>query len=209
MYIMPKNPIHSQWLQKESRFMKTWRERFVVLTPRHIYTFHDSNMKRPPTEMISLRECTGVQTNQLLTGDKQIFRVCMYGVDFNFKCPSEKDKKKWISMISTLFFSDFGQSAISISIKVFLLWFFRFCRYHFITYSVRAEEIVLCSLIKCNHLIRESPMIEYLKSTQYQTNVNIEVRKWSNYSRKRGRKSLWCAQDPKKKMKMKINYFNV
>ena len=123
MYIMPKNPIYNQWLQKESRFLKNWRERFVVLTPRHIYTFHDSNMKRPPTEMISLRECTGVQSNELITGDKMTFRVCMHGVNFNFKCPSEKDKKKWISLISIHFFYFLFLFFIVRNIKVDLIIF--------------------------------------------------------------------------------------
>ncbi len=55
-------------LKKESRFRKVWRERWVVLTSKYIYTFEKPRIYRNPTETIDVHFIKTVKTDETKNG---------------------------------------------------------------------------------------------------------------------------------------------
>eukprot|EP01084_Bolivina_argentea_P120114 212915_1 len=52
------NPYKEGWLWKQSRHLKKWRKRWVVIQSHFIYTFPDRRIYDVPTEIIDLRNFT-------------------------------------------------------------------------------------------------------------------------------------------------------
>ena len=55
-------------LKKESRFRKVWRERWVVLTTKYIYTFEKPRIYQNPTETLDIRNVKTVKTDETKNG---------------------------------------------------------------------------------------------------------------------------------------------
>ena len=55
-------------LKKESRYRKVWRERWVVLTTKYIYTFERPRIYQNPTETIDVHNIKTVKTDESKTG---------------------------------------------------------------------------------------------------------------------------------------------
>ena len=55
-------------LKKESRYRKVWRERWVVLTTKYIYTFEQPNIYQNPTETIDIHNVKTVKTDETKNG---------------------------------------------------------------------------------------------------------------------------------------------
>ena len=66
--IPPEEKIKEGSLKKESRFRKVWRERWVVLTVKYIYTFEQPRIYQNPTETIDIRNVKTVKTDETKTG---------------------------------------------------------------------------------------------------------------------------------------------
>ena len=56
------------FLKKESRIIKVWRERWVVLTISYIYTFENKDIYRNPTEEIEVKKIKTVKTDESRSG---------------------------------------------------------------------------------------------------------------------------------------------
>ena len=55
-------------LKKESRYRKVWRERWVVLTTKYIYTFEKPRIYQNPTETLDIRNVKTVKTDETKNG---------------------------------------------------------------------------------------------------------------------------------------------
>ena len=56
--------IKEGYLKKESRVRKVWRDRWVVLTKTHLYTFENQGVYKNPTETIEVKKINSVKTDQ-------------------------------------------------------------------------------------------------------------------------------------------------
>ena len=77
--IDPKEKIKEGFLKKESRYRKVWRERWVVLTTKFIYTFEKANKYVNPTETIDINNVITVKTDPLKNGNVFV-RIKLYDI---------------------------------------------------------------------------------------------------------------------------------
>mmetsp|Transcript_16966 Transcript_16966/g.27494 ORF Transcript_16966/g.27494 Transcript_16966/m.27494 type:complete len:118 (+) Transcript_16966:81-434(+) len=83
-------------LVKESKILKTWRQRWFVLTPQYLCSFQNKGDYRNPTEFIRLNQCSTVKSSP----DKEN-GLCVVTPDrtFNLIAQDGQDKEKWIGAI--------------------------------------------------------------------------------------------------------------
>ncbi|KAH0487552.1 MAG: uncharacterized protein KVP18_000465 [Porospora cf. gigantea A] len=75
--------IREGWLMKQSRFLRDWRRRWVVLTPEYLLSFRSPSSDysaKHVTEFLKLNECSTVKSMEDATGCK--FRVDSRGRTF-------------------------------------------------------------------------------------------------------------------------------
>ena len=66
--IPPEEKIKEGLLKKESRYRKVWRERWVVLTTKYVYTFEQPSIYKNPTETIDVHNIKTVKTDETKNG---------------------------------------------------------------------------------------------------------------------------------------------
>lgn len=75
--------IKEGWLMKQSKFMKDWRRRWLVLTPQYLLSYRSPTSDysaRNVTEYLRLNECSTVKSMEDANGCK--FRVDSIGRTF-------------------------------------------------------------------------------------------------------------------------------
>eukprot|EP00929_Paragymnodinium_shiwhaense_P122435 TRINITY_DN95167_c0_g1_i1.p1 TRINITY_DN95167_c0_g1~~TRINITY_DN95167_c0_g1_i1.p1 ORF type:complete len:122 (+),score=26.71 TRINITY_DN95167_c0_g1_i1:90-455(+) len=87
------------WLVKQSRFLKDWRRRWVVLTPQYICSFKEQGDYRKPSEVLRLRDCSTVKSASEETGKDDSFRVDTPARVFYLIAESGAEKEAWIGQI--------------------------------------------------------------------------------------------------------------
>lgn len=107
-----KKHVFSQNILKESKFLHSWKERYVRLSHNYLMTFKPGSKPNThltmPTELISLDSVTEVLP--IKNPEKKdldgVFSFRVSGKDkhgtsmhFRFGCKSEEDRKKWITKI--------------------------------------------------------------------------------------------------------------
>ena len=66
--IAPEDKLKEGLLKKESRYRKVWRERWVVLTTKNIFTFEKPHSYVNPTETIDVHNIKTVKTDETKSG---------------------------------------------------------------------------------------------------------------------------------------------
>ena len=66
--IAPEDKLKEGLLKKESRYRKVWRERWVVLTTKNIFTFEKPHEYVNPTETIDVHNIKTVKTDETKSG---------------------------------------------------------------------------------------------------------------------------------------------
>ena len=66
--INSEDKIKEGFLEKESRVRKVWRQRWVVLTTKYLYTFEDKQIYDNPTETIDVNNFKTVKTDETKGG---------------------------------------------------------------------------------------------------------------------------------------------
>ncbi len=66
--IAPEDKLKEGLLKKESRYRKVWRERWVVLTTKNIFTFEKPKIYENPTETIDVHNIKTVKTDETKNG---------------------------------------------------------------------------------------------------------------------------------------------
>ncbi|CAD8113016.1 unnamed protein product [Paramecium sonneborni] len=56
-----KNIVKEGWMDKQSRFLKKWHKRWVVLTNFSVYTFKKQEQYINPTEVIDLHQIVSIK----------------------------------------------------------------------------------------------------------------------------------------------------
>jgi len=87
------------WLEKQSRHMKRWKRRWIVLQDAHLYSFAQERVYENPTEVIDLAVFSSVKSAEDVTGRPHSFVVYSTELKFIFVAPSEADKESWIRNI--------------------------------------------------------------------------------------------------------------
>lgn len=87
------------WLEKQSRFMRTWRRRWIVLSGNKLYSFKESKNYVDPTEVIDLKVFSSVKSSSDFTGKPNSFDVYSSEMNFSLAAKSTKDKEDWIRAI--------------------------------------------------------------------------------------------------------------
>lgn len=88
------------WVEKRSRYFKSWRKRWAVLTPGSLFTFKAPNAyTTTPTENIAIRDCINIRSAEEDVNNENSFRVDTRGYSFFFLCESAAEKELWIGAI--------------------------------------------------------------------------------------------------------------
>jgi hypothetical protein len=92
--------IKEGWVEKRSRFIKEWRRRWMVLTPRFLFTFKSQQgYKDSPTERLRLQECATVKSSEEELKKDFAFRIDTRDRTFYFAAMDLPDKESWIGSI--------------------------------------------------------------------------------------------------------------
>mmetsp|Transcript_18330 Transcript_18330/g.21121 ORF Transcript_18330/g.21121 Transcript_18330/m.21121 type:complete len:121 (+) Transcript_18330:23-385(+) len=94
-----KDILKEGWLAKESRFFKSWRKRWFVLTPSHLFSFKEERIYKNPTEAINLKECTTVKSAEEDIHKENSFRIDSAAQTFYIQASSTSEKESWIGAI--------------------------------------------------------------------------------------------------------------
>lgn len=87
------------FLVKESRILKSWRRRWLVLTPHYLYSFKTEGDYRRPTESIKLGDCIAVKSAENDTGTKNSLFVVTPDRTFVLIADSAHEKDLWLGAI--------------------------------------------------------------------------------------------------------------
>mmetsp|Transcript_92942 Transcript_92942/g.161518 ORF Transcript_92942/g.161518 Transcript_92942/m.161518 type:complete len:231 (-) Transcript_92942:56-748(-) len=87
------------FLVKESRILKNWRRRWLVLTPHYLYSFKTAGDYRRPTESIKLGDCLAVKSAENDTGTKNSLCVVTPDRTFFLIADSAHEKDLWLGAI--------------------------------------------------------------------------------------------------------------
>merc|ERR1719436_45272 len=88
------------WLMKQSKHYKTWRRRWVVLTPKYLATYRTEGLDSEPSELVPIRECSGLTSRTNETGKGILFKVVIPGRALYFAANTSMEKEAWISNIN-------------------------------------------------------------------------------------------------------------
>ncbi len=94
--------VKTGWLFKESKYWKTWRRRFVVLTKFYLMTFESEDTSKTPTEVIIVKYCNAVRSADDDTKKQNSFRLEAEGVVYFLYADSKADKDQWVAALSNL-----------------------------------------------------------------------------------------------------------
>merc|ERR1712241_980416 len=94
-----KNPVKEGWLQKQSRHLRKWKPRWVVLEGSTLHTFKKEKDYVNPTEIIDLKVFSSVKSSEDHTHKAFSFDVYSPESRFSFVAKNENDKEDWIRHI--------------------------------------------------------------------------------------------------------------
>eukprot|EP00455_Lapot_gusevi_P025961 TRINITY_DN273_c0_g1_i1.p1 TRINITY_DN273_c0_g1~~TRINITY_DN273_c0_g1_i1.p1 ORF type:complete len:129 (+),score=27.07 TRINITY_DN273_c0_g1_i1:40-426(+) len=99
MYVTA-NPEKAGYLEKQSRYLKQWKKRWVIMTKDHkILSFHDNQDLTNPTEIIDLRIFNSVRSSADMTNRAFTFDVYSAEMNFSFCASTESEKEEWIRAV--------------------------------------------------------------------------------------------------------------
>ena len=88
------------WIEKRSKYVKEWRQRWLVLTPRFLCTFKkQQDYRSAPTEKINLRLCSTVKSAEDELNRPTSFRVDTSTRTYFFTAKDTAEKETWIGAI--------------------------------------------------------------------------------------------------------------
>ena len=94
------NPARVGWLDKQSRYLKTWKKRWVILTrDAYLLTFSSDIDLSSPTEIIDLRVNNSVKSSSDYTNKSFSFDVYSPDICFSFYASTDSEKEDWIRAI--------------------------------------------------------------------------------------------------------------
>mmetsp|Transcript_21192 Transcript_21192/g.54019 ORF Transcript_21192/g.54019 Transcript_21192/m.54019 type:complete len:478 (+) Transcript_21192:131-1564(+) len=87
--------IKEGWVWKQSRYLKRWRRRWLILTPSFLATFKDPSDPRP-TESLSRAEISSARADPT---NQKGFLVMLGGRELQMVCDGETQRNSWVESI--------------------------------------------------------------------------------------------------------------
>ena len=98
-----QHKIKEAMVWKKSRYLKEWRERWVVLTENNVYSFEKKQVYRNPTEVLPVAE---IETLKLYHKEQQerpfSFRLESKNLNFYLSCSNNQEKWSWVSAVERM-----------------------------------------------------------------------------------------------------------
>ena len=98
-----QHKIKEAMVWKKSRYLKEWRERWVVLTENNVYSFEKKQVYRNPTEVLPVAE---IETLKLYHQEQQerpfSFRLESKNLNFYLSCSNNQEKWSWVSAVERM-----------------------------------------------------------------------------------------------------------
>lgn len=89
------------WVLRQSKKLKMWKRRFVVLTARDLRTYKNESSRAKATSVIDLSLCERAHGADGQTGFPRSFRVDVPPSDiWYFRCRDDADKASWMQSIN-------------------------------------------------------------------------------------------------------------
>merc|ERR1719240_73087 len=79
--------------------IRTYRRRWLVLTPDRLYSFKSERQYANPTEEVDLKLCGTVKSADDLTNRQYTFTVQVPDRNFFFMAASDADRNEWVAAI--------------------------------------------------------------------------------------------------------------
>eukprot|EP01084_Bolivina_argentea_P258428 435672_1 len=97
--IQPVTVVKEGWLDKKSRYIGSWRRRWIVLTSNALYTFKNEKVYKDPTEVF---EISSINFATTFTKSEQInmFFIQQNQTVIHFKASTVSAKENWIKTIN-------------------------------------------------------------------------------------------------------------
>lgn len=97
------NKVKEGSLIKRSRHLKEWKERWMVLTKTHLYSFSGKGQYKNPTEIIPLREVETIKSYYKDQYNKPfILRVESPDVNLHMSAKNNEEKWAWMTAIEKM-----------------------------------------------------------------------------------------------------------
>jgi hypothetical protein len=87
------------WVMKESAMIRSYRRRWLVLTPENLYSFKQERRYENPTEEIDLKLCGTVKSADDLTNRQFTFTVQVPDRNFFLMASSDAERNEWVAAI--------------------------------------------------------------------------------------------------------------
>ena len=87
------------WVMKESAMIRTYRRRWMVLTPERLYSFKGERQYANPTEDVDLKLCGTVKSADDLTNRQFTFTVQVPDRNFFLMAASDAERNEWVAAI--------------------------------------------------------------------------------------------------------------
>lgn len=94
-----QNPQKEGWVSKQSRHLRRWKRRWLVLENSTLYSFKAEKSYRDPTEVIDLRVFSSVKSSEDYTNKPNSFDVYSTDMVFSMVADTESEKEDWIRAI--------------------------------------------------------------------------------------------------------------
>ena len=94
-----KNITKEGWLSKQSRHLRRWKRRWIVLEGSTLYSFKQEKVYDNPTEQIDLKVFSSVKSSEDHTHKQYSFDVYSQEMRFSMVAQTENEKEDWIRHI--------------------------------------------------------------------------------------------------------------
>jgi len=101
LFIRDQDIVKQGYLLKQSKYLRQWKQRWIVLTNQYICSFESQggHVGSAPTEYLLLKDCTTVRSADDETGRENSFKIESTDRTFFLIASSMEEKESWIGVI--------------------------------------------------------------------------------------------------------------
>ena len=92
----------TSFLQKRSKLLHRWRNRFCVLTENYLLTYKSADINTDTSNIITLSECTSVGDADRTLDKRFCFELSNRNRTFYFQAKNEENKEEWIDTLTKI-----------------------------------------------------------------------------------------------------------
>lgn len=87
------------WVVKQSRTLKRWRKRWLVLSTLYACTYKQEHVCKHPTERLSINDFRSITSVEDVPNHPYVFRLDTARRSFLFCVDSREERNSWIGVI--------------------------------------------------------------------------------------------------------------